>query len=74
MPNPNDLGTNIERIQYAQTQLTAILKLVSIHQDGQVDVAGESIELSNDVKGRMKQKIVAAKVGCITALNGISIT
>ncbi len=73
MPNPNELNTNRERVLYVQGQLVVMAELERVHREGQIDVAGEAIEISGQVKANMKQKLNAAKVDCITALNAIKL-
>lgn len=71
MPNPNELNTNRERILYVQKQLVVMAQLELVHREGQVGVAGETIDIPPQIKANMKQKLTAAKVNCITALNAI---
>ena len=65
--------TNRENIQFVQSQLVKMAALELAYSEGQVDVAGEVIEISSQAKASMKQKLNAAKVNCITALNAIKL-
>ncbi len=65
--------TNRENIQFVQGQLVKMAELELAHSEGQVVVAGEAVEISGQVKANMKQKLNAAKVNCITALNAIKL-
>ena len=65
--------TNRENIQFIQSQLVIMAELELVHSEGQVVVAGEVVEISGQVKANMKQKLNAAKVDCITALNAIKL-
>lgn len=73
MPNPNELNTNEERIQYVREQLVIMSQLEYAYEKGHVKVAGEVVSISPQTKASMKQKLTEAKVNCVTVLNQIQL-
>lgn len=71
MPEPQELNTNEERLEYVKDQLVIMAQLEYAYGKGQVKVAGEVIEITPQVKASMKQKLVEARTNCITVLNQV---
>jgi hypothetical protein len=66
------MSENTDRIEEVQGMLSEMATLMKVYEDG-VDVGGEVIEASQQAKQRFRQRLNAARVGCVTTLNQIAL-
>jgi hypothetical protein len=66
------MSENTDRIEEVQGMLSEMAPLMRAYESG-VDVGGETIEASQQVKQRFRQRLNAARVECITTLNKIAL-
>jgi hypothetical protein len=64
------MSENSDNIQFVQGKLAEMAQLARACENG-LEVVGEAVEVDDTTKDRLKQKLNAMRVECVTALNQV---
>lgn len=66
------MATNLENIRIVQGKLAEMAQMVDAYEQGLV-VAGETVVVDQQTKAKLKQRLNAMRVQCVTALNQVQL-